>query len=169
MKLKKCKTAVQWKIKAGIIIGLLLMFCIFSGCIYIRFAEGCRAFRAPEHESMAVKGIPGGENLWHYEEIPVKDGYVVGIDTNPHYSEGRLYLNVTNCEGNTVWFLVRIYQEDKLIAETGIFYPGEFVGDISCDEKIDDSDSILIKILAYEPDTYHSEGVIQISCAVTSE
>lgn len=169
MKRKKCKTAGRRKKKIGIITSLILILCILLGYIYLRYAEGYRTFHAPEHEKTAAEGTPGGDHVRHYENLPVKEGYMIGIDTSPHLHDGKLYLNAANCEGNTVWLLVRVYHEDELIAETGIFYPGEYVADVSCSKKLASNDKILIKILSYEPDTYHSEGVAQISAAVTVE
>ncbi len=169
MKQKKCRTAGRRKKIIGIITSLSLILCIFAGYLYIRYAEGYRTFRAPKHDAGAAEGIPAGENAQHYEELPVREGYVVGIDTSPLYRDGRLYLNVANREGNTVWFLVRVYRGDKLIAKTGIIYPDEYVEKISCSKKLSANDKILIKILAYEPDTYHSEGVAQISTVVAGE
>jgi len=169
MKQKKCRTAGWRKKKIGIITSLSLILCIFAGYSYIRYAEGYRTFRAPEHEEGVKAGIPLEENVQHYEELPVREGYVVGIDTTPVYSDGRLYLNIANVKGNTVWFLVRVYMEDELIAETGVFFQSEYVEAVSCSRVLSEDDKILIKVLAYEPDTYHSEGVAQISAAVMAK
>ncbi len=94
---------------------------------------------------------------------------MVGMDTSPFYRDGRLYLNIANPKDNTVWFLVRVYLEENVIAETGIFYPDEYVESVACNRNLSANDKILIKVLAYEPDTYHSEGVAQISAAVTAQ
>ncbi len=166
MKQKRCRTAGWRKKKIGIITSLSLILCIFLGYLYIRYAEGYRTFRIPEHEAGAAEGTPSGESVRYYEELPVREGYVVGIDTSPLYRDGSLYLNIANPKDNTVWFLVRVYLEEKLIAETGIFYPNEYVEAIACSKKLSANDKVLIKVLAYEPDTYHSEGVAQISAAV---
>ncbi len=169
MKQKKCRTAAWRKKKIGIITSLSLILCVFLGYLYIRYTEGYRTFRVPEHEACVAAGIPSEENVQHYEELPVKEGYVVGLDTSPLYRDGRLYLNIANPKDNTVWFLVRVYLGKKLIAETGIFYQDEYVESIACSRELSKNDKILIRILAYEPDTYHSEGVAQISAAVTAE
>ncbi len=166
MKRKKCRTAGRRKKIIGLITSLSLMLCFSLGYLYIRYQEGYQTFRAPEHEESATAGIPSGETVQYYEELPVREGYVVGIDTSPLYRDGKLYLNIANLKDNTVWFLVRAYFNDELIAESGIFYQDEYVENIPCSRKLSDKDKILIKILAYEPDTYHSEGVAQISAAV---
>ncbi len=74
-----------------------------------------------------------------------------------------------NRKGNTIWFLAQVYKGEKRIAKTGILYPDEYVEKISCSKNLSAGDKVLIKILAYEPDTYHSEGVAQISAAVTTK
>ncbi len=167
MKQKKCRTAGWRKKKIGILTSLSLILCIFLGYLYMRYAEGYRTFRVPEREAGVTEGVPSAENVQHYEELPVREGYAVGIDTSPIYRDGMLYLNIANPKDNTVWFLVRVYLEDKLIAETGIFYPDEYVEAVICSRELSANDKVLIKVLAYEPDTYHSEGVAQILAAVT--
>lgn len=169
MKQKKCRTAGRRKKIIGIITSLSLILCIFLGYLYIRYAEGYRTFLAPKHEASTAEGIPTVENMRHYEELPVREGYMVGMDTSPRYYDGKLYLNVTNLKSNTVWLLVQVYREDKLIAKTGIFYPNEYVEGIPCSKELSANDKILIKILAYEPDTYHSEGVAQITTVVAGK
>ncbi len=169
MKQKKCWTAGRRKKIIGIITSLSLILCIFSGYLYIRYADGYNTFRAPKHEAGVTKGIPSQENVQHYEELPVREGYVVGIDISPLYRDGKLYLNVVNRKDNNVWFLVQVYMEDELIAKTGIFYQDEYVEAIACSRKLSANDKLFVKVLAYEPDTYHSEGVAQISTIVAGE
>ncbi len=169
MKRKKCRTAGWRKTKIGIITSVSLILCFFIGYSYLRYAEGYRTFQVPDHEADVAAGIPSADQVQHYEELPVREGYVVGMDTSPFYRDGRLYLNIANPKDNTVWFLVRVYLEENVIAETGIFYPDEYVESVACNRNLSADDKILIKVLAYEPDTYHSEGVAQISAAVTAQ
>ncbi len=169
MKQKKCRTTGRQKKIIGIATSLLLILCIFAGYFYLRYAEGYRTFHAPEHEEGAAKGNPSGSHAGHYEELPVRDGYVVGIDTSPLYHDGSLYLHVANRKDNTVWLMAQVYKEEEQIAKTGIFYPDEYVKKIPCSQKLSAGDKLLIRVLAYEPDTYHSEGVAQISTTVAGE
>lgn len=164
MKRKKCVTADRRKKKIGILTSLAIILCIGAAFGYIRFTRGYRTFLAPEHEAAAVAGVPAGTDSWQI--LPVREGYIVGLDTMPVYKDGKLCLNVANGEESTVWFLVRVYQEDKMIAQTGILYPGEYLGEVACEKGLAPGGAVTIRIVAYEPETYHSEGVAKIICEV---
>lgn len=167
MKRKKCVTAGRKKKKIGIATSLAVILCIGMAFGYIRFAKGYQTFIPPEHESAAMAGAPAAADT--YQTLPVKEGYVVGIDTMPVYRDGGLHLNVANEEGNTVWFLVRVYQDDKKIAQTGILHPGEYIGEVECNKKLAAGASVMVQTVAFEPETYHSEGVARITCEVAGE
>lgn len=152
---------------AGILGSIVLILCIGFAYGYLRYAGGYLLFRTPEHESSAAQGTPSDGITGNYETLPVKEGYTVGIDTAPIYRDGTLYLNAANLSDNTVWFLARVYRGERIIAQTGIFYPGEYVAQVPCHTKLTAGEKILVQILAYEPDTYHSEGVAQFSTVVT--
>lgn len=167
MKRKKCVTAGRRKKKIGIITSLVVICCIGIAFEYIRFVQGYRTFRAPKHEAAALAGEPAASDS--YQTLPAKEGYVIGIDTMPAYRDGVLHLNVANEEGNTVWFLVRVYQDDRKIAQTGILYPGEYIEGVKCEKKLIAGETVMIQTVAYEPETYHSEGVARITCEVAGE
>lgn len=167
MKRKKCITAGRKKKKIGILTSLAVILCIGLAFGYIRFVQGYRTFRAPEHEAAAAAGVPA--ETGSYQTLPVKEGYAVGIDTAPVYKDGVLHLNVANEEGNTIWFLVRVYKDEKKIAQTGILYPGEYIGEVECDRRLAAGENVTIQTVAYEPETYHSEGVARITCEVAGE
>lgn len=167
MKRKKCRTAGRRKKKIGIFTSLAIILCAGMAFGYITFARGERAFLPPVRETSVKEGLP--ETVKNYQELPVREGYMVGIDTSPVFRDGRLYLNAVNKEGNTVWFLVRLYQKNKQIGETGILHPGEYVESIACKKTLVSEEEVLVQIVAYEPDTYHSEGVAKIACKVVTE
>lgn len=167
MKRKKCRTAGRRKKKIGIFTSLAIILCVGMAFGYICFARGERAFLPPKHEDSAGEGL--SQAVRSYQELPVKEGYMVGMDTTPVFKDGKLYLHTVNKEGNTVWFLVRIYQKNKLIGETGLLYPGECVEGIPCKKTLAEGEEVLVQIVAYEPETYHSEGVARVSCKVLAE
>lgn len=167
MKRKKCVTAGRRKKKVGVATSLAMLLCLALAFGYVRFARGYRTFIPPEHEVAAMAGAPVEADT--YQMLPVKEGYMVGIDTMPVYSDGVLHLNVANDEGNTVWFLVRVYQNDKKIAQTGILHPGEYIDKVECMKKLAAGDTVMVQTVAYEPGTYHSEGVARIACEVAEK
>lgn len=164
MKRKKCVTDTRRKMKIGILTSLVVLLCIAVSLGYIRFAQGYRVFRAPEHELAAAGGLPDATQGW--QELPVKEGYTIGLETAPAFLSGGLQVNLANYAGNAVWILARVYQEEELIGQTGILYQGEYVAQVPCEKTVSAGDTVMLHIIAYEPETYHSEGVARISCQV---
>lgn len=167
MKRKKCRTAGRRKKKIGILTSLAIILCAGMAFGYITFAKNGRTFLPPQRDASAKEGIP--EVTKSYQELPVKEGYIVGIETSPVYRDGQLYLNLVNKEDNTVWFLARLYQGDKRIGESGLLHPGECLEGIPCQKVLTDGEEVLVQIISYEPDTYHSEGVARVACKVSTD
>lgn len=167
LKRKRSKTAKKRVKKISFITMISLALCAVLLFTYMRYKDGYETFKEPEHESTAVAGVPVVEEERHYAQLPVKEGYIVGVCATPFVDGNELYLNMTNNEGNTVWLKVRVYQGDNMIGESGILYPGEYVEKVNCSKSLVAGESILVKTLAYSPETFHSEGVAQISCELT--
>ncbi|MGN0353295.1 MAG: hypothetical protein ACI4ES_16765 [Roseburia sp.] len=167
LKRKRSKTAKKRVKRISFITMISLTLSVVLLLVYMRYKDGYETFKEPEHESTAVTGVPTVEEERHYAQLPVKEGYIVGVCATPYVNENELYLNMTNHETNTVWLKVRVYQGEQLIGESGILYPGEYMEKIDCSKSLTAGDSILVKTLAYSPDTFHSEGVAQISCELT--
>ena len=48
--------------------------------------------------------------------------------------------------------------DDKVLGETGLIRPGEYVQSIKYDQLPGQDTNIVLKVMAYEPETYHSAG-----------
>ena len=118
MKRKNCVTDARRKTKIGILTSLAIILCIALSLGYVRFAQGYRVFRAPAHEETAAEGLPEAGQGW--QELPVKEGYTIGLETAPMVLGGGLQVNLANYAENAVWILARIYQEEELIGQTGV-------------------------------------------------
>lgn len=164
MKRKNCVTDSRRKMKIGILTSFAILLCIALSLGYVRFAQGYRVFRAPTHEAAAAGGLPAAGEGW--QELPVKEGYTIGLETMPMALSGALQVNLANYAENAVWILARVYQGEELIGQTGILYQGEYVAHVPCEKTVSAGDTVLLQIIAYEPETYHSEGVARISCQV---
>ena len=74
---------------------------------------------------------------------------------------------LTNPESNTVWLKVRVLGEKgNTLGETGIIKPGEYVQSVTLDTVPKTGKPIVLKIMAYQPDTYYSEGAVSLNTTV---
>lgn len=92
-----------------------------------------------------------------------------GMDFSAHLC-GRITRNgdsadvyFTNDSGNTVWLKLRILDEnDRILAETGLLKPGEYVRTVRFTKIPRSGAAIKLKIMAYEPETYYSAGAVTL-------
>lgn len=73
----------------------------------------------------------------------------------------------TNLEGNA-WLKLRILDEaGNILGETGLIRPGEYVQSVTLDVLPSSGDTIVMKLMAYEPDTYFSLGSVILQTVAT--
>ena len=73
----------------------------------------------------------------------------------------------TNPVENDVWMKLRILDSnEKIIAETGLIRPGEYVQSILFTTIPEDGNSVKLKVMAYEPNTYYSAGCVILNTVV---
>lgn len=91
------------------------------------------------------------------------------------YICGRVVLNRQN-EAD-LWFYspadnnallkLRIYDsQEKVIAETGLIKPGEYLQTVEFNRALADDEAISMKIMAYVPETYASAGAVSLNTVV---
>ena len=74
---------------------------------------------------------------------------------------------LTNPENNTVWMKLRILDADgAVLGETGLIRPGEYVQTVTFDTIPVSGAAISMKVMAYEPETYHSGGAVTLNTTV---
>lgn len=77
----------------------------------------------------------------------------------------RLYF--TSPEDNTVWLKVRLFNaKGDVIGESGIIRPGEYVEYVQLTKRLSVGDAIAIKVMAYEAETWRSEGAVTLNAKV---
>ena len=124
-------------------------------------------FSPPPFESAITVGTPEvppnlGWGEAEAEEFSAKICGVVNID------EDKADLWVTNPEENTVWIKLRVLDENgKILAETGLIRPGEYLQTVHFDKVPKSGSNVTLKVMAYYPDTYVSAGSINLQ-TVTS-
>lgn len=154
------------------LIPMLSVLCILS--ITIMIIALCNdskdevVFVPPSFDAEAIEGTPEPPQALGWSEIG-QDGmsYKVGICGNIIINNGKADVYFSNCETNTVWIKLRVLDEqDNIIYETGLIKPNEYIRSIKFDGEIQNGEKIKMKIMAYEPETYYSEGSITLNTSV---
>ena len=123
-------------------------------------------FTPPPFDAAAVVGSPAVPDGLGWQELDAQ-AYIVGICGKfiPNGNTADIWL--TNPEGNTVWLKVRVLDEKgNTLGETGLVRPGEYVQSVALDTVPKAGTPIVLKIMAYQPDTYYSEGAVSLSTKV---
>ena len=126
-------------------------------------------FTPPPFESTAVVGSPAVPDGLGWQELDAQ-AYRVGICGKfiPDGNTADVWL--TNPDSNTVWLKVRVLDEKgNTLGETGIIKPGEYVQSVTLDTVPKTGTPIVLKIMAYQPDTYYSEGAVSLNTTISEE
>lgn len=122
-------------------------------------------FVPPEFDSGAAVGAPSVPNDMGYLEV-----YKEGMSFNAfvcgevNIKDGKADIYFTNPEKNTLWMKLRIFDENgKVIAETGLIKPNEYLKTVSFDTVPKNNSKITMKIMTYEPNTYYSGGAVSLN------
>ena len=144
---------------------LLVAICIASVAVMLYVL--CRpqpTFVPPPFEAAAVSGTP--------ENVPETLGYAsldatayqLALCGAPTVQDEAATLYFTNPAGNAVWLKVRVCTTDgTLLGESGLLKPGEYVESVPLDVLPTGDTPVVLKVMAYEPDTYRSAGAVSLS------
>lgn len=81
--------------------------------------------------------------------------------------EGRAEVWLTNPDTNTLWLKLRVLDQDgNTLGETGLLRPGEYVRWVELENLPPAGSTVTLKLMAYEPDTYHSGGAASLQTTV---
>lgn len=122
------------------------------------------AFTPPPFDPAAQSGTPQElpETL-AYSTLDAQ-AYTLAVCAAPVVQENAAQLWFTNPAQNSVWLKVRVYTADgDLLGESGLLKPGEYVQAVALDPVPAQSTPIVLKVMAYEPDTYHSAGAVTLN------
>ena len=151
---------------AAIGICLLSLTVMFAALLGFGRQPGTATFVPPPFEENAVRGVPDvpTELGWSQLDVGAYQAWVCGVVTVENDGADIWF---TNPENNTVWLKLRVLDADgKTIGETGIIKPGEYVRRIQFTETPEPSEAIGLKLMGYEPETYHSAGSVTLNTQV---
>lgn len=151
------------------LVPILSVLCIVS--VIIMIIVLCNApkndvvFVSPNFDAEAIKGTPEPPQELGWSEI-YQDGmnFRVGICGKIVVYGDAADVYFSNTESNTVWLKLRVLDEqNNTICETGLIRPNEYIKSVKFDNEIQNGEKVKLKIMAYEPETYYSEGSIVLN------
>ena len=128
-------------------------------------------FVPPPFESEAVVGMPnvpdglGYSELW--QEGMTYRFYVCG---NVVMDGADAVVYFTNPSVNDAWLKLRVLDKNgKILGETGLIKPGEYVENVTLCRDLEEGTAIVLKIMGYEPETYHSVGAVSLKTSISKK
>lgn len=125
-----------------------------------------QVFVPPPFEEQALQGVPEVPSDLGWSELDAKvyKASVCGVVT---VTDGEADVWFTNPESNTVWLKLRVLDaKGNILGETGLIRPGEYVRSVSFETIPKPGDTIGLKLMAYEPETYYSAGSATLNTVV---
>ena len=157
----------NWAVPVLVIVCLLCLAMMAAALVYTQSpTQG--EFIPPPFEESAVSGIPDVPEELGWQELDAQ-AFQVGVCGAVLLEGNRADIWLTNPESNTIWLKLRILDEDgAILGETGLICPGEYVQSVTFDTVPASGATISMKLMAYEPETYHSAGAVTLNTTIQS-
>ena len=155
-------------ILAGVCLALLISMCIILG---VTGKPKTPAFVPPEFDAAAVAGVPVvSEDLGWKELLDERLSFHSAVCGVIRIKDGRAKIYLTNYAENTLWLKVRVFGAGgKVLGESGLIKPGEYLEEITFDVLPKNGEQITLRLMSYEPETYHSGGAVSLNTRATLE
>jgi len=153
------------KSKITIILSVILLILIILIILLTISNKNKSTFKKPEFDKNAVENIPSPLS-YHSKIVKVTDNYSLYIEPEPLIKDNSLIINLISLETNDIWLKVRILKDDKVVAETGLIKPGQYLKKVQLKKKLDFNDEIIYMVMGYEKDSYLSEGTVKLNTRI---
>ena len=154
---------------------LLCAVAVFSVAVMIAAfsltGDNDAEFVPPPFENEAVAGIPNVPDGLGYSEL-WQEGmtYRFSVCGNVVMDGADATVYFTNPSVNDVWLKLRVLDKNgKILGETGLIKPGEYVESVTLCREIEEGTAIVLKIMGYEPETYHSVGAVSLKTSISKK
>lgn len=143
---------------------IIIISILIAILLFVLFNDD--KYNKPHFDKNAIKGIPLIENNY-YQQIDVTDGYSFKLYNDLSIKNNKLNLYFTSLDTNKYYLKLRIYDlsNNTIIAETGLLKPGYYLKNIEI-SNIKSEKDVIIKVMSYNPDTYFSEGVVNLKSVI---
>lgn len=118
------------------------------------------AFVPPPFDPAAQNGVPDVPEDAGYGQLDAQS-YRFSAAGALTVRDGAVDVWLTDPADSTVWLKVRLLTEDgAVLGESGLLRPGQYVRSVTLTTVPEQTVPVLLKIMAYEPDTYYSAGSV---------
>lgn len=151
--------------KAKKVIWLAALVCAVSlvGMIVALTLTGTPQFTPPPFDETAELGTPAVPDGLGWGELDAQ-AFRVSVCGVFAAQNGTADVYLTSPASNAVWLKLRVIDgAGKVLGETGLIRPGEYVRSVALDREPESGEVITLKLMAYEPETYHSAGAVTLN------
>lgn len=159
--------AKKWAVPVLAAACLLCLAMMAAALVYTQ-STSQGEFTPPPFDASAVSGTPEVPEELGWQELDAQV-FRVSVCGAVVLEGNRADVWLTNPESNTVWLKLRIMDENgTVLGETGLIRPGEYVQAVTFDTIPVSGTAISMKVMAYEPETYHSAGAVTLNTTIQS-
>lgn len=156
-----------------IIITSIIIFIVLSISVIVLYLNKDKIkrkaeFVKPEFETSSIKGKPEDvDETLSYQEMSIKDDFVVYICATPREENNKLTLYFTSSEKNVSLLKIRIFDaNNNLLGESGLIEPNSYIKEINLNRSLNENEGISIKVMSYQKETYYSNGSFKLNVFV---
>lgn len=151
------------------VLSILCLLSVIAMILALCLGRPEAEFVPPPFETNAQKIETKVEQNTNIQTLDVQV-FQVGICGEVSVNDGRAQVWFTNPEGNEVWLKLRILDSSgKILGQTGILRPGEYVQAVSLEEVPEAGMPVVLKVMAYEPETYHGAGALTLNTVIAAD
>ena len=163
--MKKKKQKKNYRLPLAVVLCLVSVIVMVVALCTPKEETG--EFTPPAFDSTAAVGTPAVSDGLGWQELDA-EVYKVGICGKFVPKGNTADVWFTNPESNAVWLKVRVLDADgNTLGETGLIRPGEYVQSVVLETVPKAGTAIVLKIMAYEPETYYSAGAVSLNTTVS--
>lgn len=145
---------------------MVWIVCILSvlmmAAVVVKAAGMKDTFVPPEFEKEAKQGTPKVPESLGYMPLDVSEGFRVSVCGNLKTDGDTAEIWLTSAKENQVWLKLQLYEGTRLLGETGVLKPGEYVQKVHLSNVSAKTTEVKMKLIAYTPDTWYSAGNVEL-------
>lgn len=143
----------------------VLGVALTAGIAWLIYLAANPPYTPPPFETAAVAGVPAPPENMGYGEISADGGFAFSIAGTMYQQEdGSLLVYFTNPQHSEANLQCEILDETgAILYKSGVIRPGEYVERLQPLVKLqNEATNVELNVYAFEPDTWHSKGTINL-------